>query len=224
MSHGSDMETRRGLNVIEVSGKQFLLTATAGDAIHLTRETDSEESGQPAVPDHYVNDFEQTYDIAAILEPKWEETTLCGRQWILMEGDRDGEEGEASDAPSCRRCLALLDRLFPAPKLNEQFPLIVQVITDNVLEYGTAEILDVPGDQQAALRREVRAEVKKRAGYGLTTHAHESMVIFVCDPIYDLHADEHMRRGAAAVDAVLTGKPIPPQPPTRLSWSTWAAE
>jgi len=117
-----------------------------------------------------------------------------------------------------------LDKLFPVPKLNEQFPLIVQVITDTVLEYGTAEILDVPGDQQAALRREVRAEVKKRAGYGLTTHAHESMVIFVCDPIYDLHADEHMRRGAAAMDAVLTGKPVPPQPPTRLSWSTWAAE
>jgi len=42
------------------------------------------------------------------------------------------------------------------------------------------------------------------------------MVIFVCDPIYDLHADEHMRRTAAAVDAVLTGKPVPPQPPTRL--------
>jgi hypothetical protein len=218
------METRRGLNVIAVSGQQFLLAATAGDAIHLTRETDSEEHGQAAVPDHYVDDFEQTYDVAAILEPKWAETTLCGRQWILMEGDRDGEEGEARDAPSCRRCLALLDKLFPPPKLNERFPLIVQVITDTVLECGTAEILDVPGDQQAALRRKVRTEVKERTGYGLTTHAHESMVIFVCDPIYDLHADEHMRRTAAAVDAVLTGKPVPPQPPTRLSWSTWAAE
>lgn len=218
------METRRGLNVIEVSGKQFLITATAGDAIHLTRETGSEESGRAAVPNHYVDDFGQTYDMAAILEPKWVETTLCGRQWILMEGDRDGEEGGASGAPSCRRCLALLDKLFPAPKLNDRFPLIVQIIADTVLEYGTAEILDVPGDQQAALRREVRAEVKKRTGYGLTTHAHESMVIFVCDPIYDLHADEHMRRGAAAMDAILTGKPAPSQPPTRLSWSTWAAK
>ena len=82
----------------------------------------------------------------------------------------------------------------------------------------------MPGDQQTALRREVRAEVKKRAGYRLTIHAHESMVIFVCDPIYNLHADEYMRRGAVAMDAVLTGEPVPPQPPTRLSWSTWAAE
>jgi hypothetical protein len=68
-------------------------------------------------------------------------------------------------------------------------------IGNTVLEHGTAEILDVPGDQQAALRRMVRAEVKKRMGYGLKIYAHESVVIFVCDPIYDLHADEHMRRG-----------------------------
>ena len=225
MSHSSDVGTNRGLNVIEVDGKQFLLTATAGDAIHLTRAADREESGQAAVPAHYLEDFERTYDMAAILEPKWSEKTLCGRQWILMEGDRDGdEEGEARYAPSCRRCLALLDPLFPAPKLDDRFPLIVRIIADTVLEHGTAEIFDVPGDHQAALRREVRAEVKKRMGYGLKTYAHESIVIFVCDPIYDLHADEHMRRGAEAVDTFLSGKTASHQSPTRLWWRTWAAE
>jgi hypothetical protein len=219
------MEANRGLNLIEVDGKQFLLTATAGDAVHLTREAGSEESGQAAVPDHYLEDFERTYDMTAILEPKWAEKTLCGRQWILMEGDHDGkEEGEARYAPSCRRCLALLDTLFPAPKLNDRFPLIVRIIADTILEHGTAEILDVPGDQQAALRRKVRAEVKQRTGYGLKTYAHESMVIFVCDPIYHLHADEHMHRGAEAVDAFLSGKPVSRQSPTRLWWRTWAAE
>jgi len=219
------METNRALNVIEVDGKQFLLTATAGDAIHLTREADREENGQAAVPDHYLEDFERTYDMTAILEPKWAEKTLCGRQWILMEGDRDDEEqGEARYAPSCRRCLALLDTLFPAPKLHDRFPLVVRIIVDTVLEHGTAEVLDVPGDHQAALRREVRAEVKKRMGYGLKTYAHESTVIFVCDPIYDLHADEHMHRGAEAVNAFLSGKPRSHQSPTRLWWRTWAAE
>jgi hypothetical protein len=217
------METRRSLNVIEVTGKQFLLTATAGDATHLTRAAGSKESRQAAVPDHYAEDFERTYDMTAILEPKWAETTLCGRQWILMEGERDGAD-EARYAPSCRRCLALLDKLFPAPKLNDRFPLISQIIADTVVEHGTAEILDVPGDQQAALRKEVRAQVRKRTGYGLATHAHESMVIFVCDPIFDLHADEHMRRAAEATDASFTGKLVSHQSPTRLSWRTWAAE
>ena len=183
------------------------------------------KSRQAAVPDHYVEDFERTYDMTAILEPKWAEKTLCGRQWILMEGERDSEdEGDARYAPSCRRCLALLDKLFPTPQLHDRFPLIVRIVADTVLEHGTAEILGVPGDHQAALRKEVRAEVKKRTGYGLTTHAYESMVIFVCDPIFDLHADEHMRRGAEAVDAFFTGRPVPHQPPTRLSWRTWAAE
>lgn len=225
VAHSSDVETNRGLNVIEVDAKQFLLTVTAGDAIHLTREANSEESGQAAIPAHYFEDFERTYDIAAVLEPKWAERTLCGRQWILMEatGD-DEEESEARYAPSCRRCLSLLDRLFPAPKLDDRFPLIVRIIADTVLEHGTAEIFDVPGDHQAALRREVRAVVKKGTGYGLKTYAHEDMVIFVCDPIYDLHADEHIRRGAEAVDASLSGKPVAYQSPTRLWWRTWAAE
>jgi hypothetical protein len=225
VSHSRDVETNRALNVIEVDGKQFLLTATAGDAIHLTREADSEENGQAAVPDHYLEDFKRTYGMAAILEPRWAEKTLCGRQWILMEGDRDTEEeGEARYAPSCRRCLALLDTLFPAPMLDDRFPLIVRIIADTVLEHGTAEILDVPGDHQAALRREVRTEVKKRTGYGLKTYAHESVVIFVCDPIYDLHADDHMRRGAEVMDAFLSGKTLSQQSPTRLRWHTWAAE
>jgi hypothetical protein len=70
----------------------------------------------------------------------------------------------------------------------------------------------------------VRTEVKKRTGYGLKTYAHESMVIFVCDPIYDLHADDHMRRAAEVVDAFLSGKLLSQQSPTRLQWHTWAAE
>lgn len=218
------METNRDLNVIEVGDRQFLLTATAGDAIHLTREADGEENGQAAVPGHYLEDFERTYDVAAILEPKWAGRTLCGREWILMEADGDDEDGAARCAPSCRRCLALLDRLFPAPKLDDRFPLVVQIIADTVAEHGTAEILGVPGDHQAALRKEVRAEIKKRTGHGLKTYAHESMVIFVCDPIYDMHADEHLRRGAEAMDAFLTGKPVDRQSPTRIWWRTWVAE
>src|ERR1700748_2424921 len=51
-AHGSGMQARRRLNVIEVSGRQFLLTATAGDAVHLTREADGEEVGKAAVADH----------------------------------------------------------------------------------------------------------------------------------------------------------------------------
>ncbi len=122
--------------MIEVSGRQFLLTATAGNAVHLTREADSGEVGKAAVPDHYIEDFERTYDRASIMDPRWAETTLCGRDWIVMEADPDGDEDGAASVPSCRRCLALMDRLFPAPALDERFPLVVQVVTDTVLNSG----------------------------------------------------------------------------------------
>jgi hypothetical protein len=86
-----------------------------------------------------------------------------------------------------------MDKLFPEPKLDDRFRLVVQLVTDTVLEYGTAEILGVPGNHQAALRKEVRREVRKRTGHGMETYAHESMVVLVCRPIYDQHAEEHAR-------------------------------
>jgi hypothetical protein len=36
---------------------------------------------------------------------------------------------------------------------DDWFPLIVEIIADTVAEHGYAEIRNVPGDQQAALRR-----------------------------------------------------------------------
>ncbi|MCW2936751.1 MAG: hypothetical protein JWM19_7713 [Actinomycetia bacterium] len=164
-----------------------------GEAIHLAREAGSDEEGRDAVPDHYLEDFEQVYDISAIAAPRWLETTLCGRQWILMASGEDTEDDEAVFAPTCRRCLAIMDKLFPAPELDPRFPLVVQVVTDTVIEHGTAEILGVPGDHQAALRKDVRAAVRNRTGYGMETYAQEAMVTFVCQPIYDQHELEHAR-------------------------------
>jgi hypothetical protein len=219
------MQTARGLNLIEVSGAALLLTATAGNAIHLTREAAPEEVGQPAAPDHYLSDLEQVYDKTALLEPRWAATTLCGRDWILMASEEEETYAEASFAPSCRRCLALMDSLFPEPKLNDRFDLVVQVITDNVAEHGYAEMWHVPGDQQAALRKQVRSEVRKRTGYGIQTIAPGTMVVFVCEPISEQHRDERMRAATEAMSSVLTGEAAAPLPtPWRMSWDTWAAE
>jgi hypothetical protein len=149
-----------------------------------------------------------------------------------METDWDEDSaGDSEDvtSPTCRRCLALMDKLFPEPKLDDRFPLVVQLVTDAVLEYGTAEIFGVPGDHQAALRKEVRTAVRKRTGHGMETYAHESLVVFVCRPIYDQHAEEHARMAAEALDRVaaklLSGESAAPMPsPMRLSWDSWATE
>lgn len=52
-----------------------------------------------------------------------------------------------------------MDKLFPEPVLDERFALIVQIITDTVAEHGYAEMRNVPGDQHAALRKQVRSAV-----------------------------------------------------------------
>jgi hypothetical protein len=88
-----------------------------------------------------------------------------------------------------------------------------------------AEIWNVPGNQQAALREQVRRAVRERAGYGIRTHVHESMVSFVCEPIYAQHEAEYMREAAEAMNSLFSeDSPAPGQRPTRLSWDTWAVD
>jgi hypothetical protein len=221
------------VNVIPVGDKEFLLTVTAGDAVHLSRETGPDETGRGAVPGWRLRPRRvnargrwRACNRAALAEPRWAETTLCGRQWIAMansdDGDADDPGGEAF-APTCRHCLAIMDKLFPEPVLDDRLALIVQIITDTVAEYGYAEMRNVPGDQQAALRKQVRSALRQRTGYGLQTLVHESMVVFICEPISQLHAAEQARAAAEAMNSFLTGEQATPMPtPWRLSWDTWA--
>jgi hypothetical protein len=117
-----------------------------------------------------------------------------------------------------------MDKLFPAPDLDDRVALVVQVITDTVAEHGYAEMWHVPGDHQAALRKQVRSAVRQRTGYGIQTLVHQSMVVFICKPIHEQYADERARTAAIAMNSILTEEPATPLPtPWRLSWDTWAA-
>jgi hypothetical protein len=221
------------VNVIPVGDREFLLTVTAGDAVHLSRESGPDGTARSAVPGWHLQTRRgnsrgrwRAYNRTALAEPRWAETTLCGRLWIAMAGDGDTDADEPGDevfAPTCRRCLAIMDKHFPAPVLDDRFALVVQIITDTVAEHGCAEMRNVPGDQQAALRKQVRSAVRQRTGHGLQTLVHESMVVFVCEPISQQHATEHARAAADAMNSLLTGEPVTPMPtPWRLSWDAWA--
>jgi hypothetical protein len=143
-----------------------------------------------------------------------------------MAGDDGGDADEPGDeafAPTCRRCLAIMDKLFPETVLDDRFALIVQIITDTVTEHGYAEMRNVPGDQHAVLRKQVRSAVRQRTRNGPQTLVHESMVVFICEAISQRHASEHARAAAEAMNRLLTGEPGAPMPtPWRLSWDTWA--
>lgn len=227
------MDTGREINAIRIGDIEYLLTVTTGDAVHLTRETGPGETGQSAVPDRFLSPGPgqlaslRSYDQAALAGPRWEAATLCGREWLYMAGFSwwdDSLDEEDASAPSCRRCLALMDKLFPAPELDDRFDLALQAITGTVAEHGYAEMWNVPGDQQAALRKQVRSAVKKRTGHPTQTLARGSLLVFVCEPIHQKHAGEREHAVAEATSSVLTGQPARPLPtPWRLSWDALAA-
>ena len=233
---------RHGVNAINANGKQLLLTETSGGAVvHLTAPAGSGEAGRGAVPDHYFNPagmgtpaLKQNYEKAALLDPQWAEKTLCGRLWVSMASGEGGLlhefDVDQAFAPTCKRCLALMDKLFPVPKPDDRLGLVTRIVTDLVLENGYAEIQSVPGDQQAALRAAVRNDVRGRTGHSTRTYVHQSMVIFVCEAIYDQHAAKHDRESLEAmnalIDRIMTGGEITPvrSPEWRTSWDAWAVD
>ena len=229
-------QERHGVNAITVGGAELLLTSTSGgNAVRLSRLAAPGGTGRGAVHDFYFDAsnqrsaaFKRSYDHAALLAPRWASTTLCGREWAVMIAGEGGPFDDWSDevafAPSCRRCLTLMDKLFPAPKPDERLALVAQLVADAVQEHGHAEIRGVPGDQQDVLRKAVRMLVHQRTGESCHSHAHENLVLFVSDPIYAEHAQENMLAAAEAIDRALTGGDITPvhQPAWRLWWETWA--
>ncbi|HSZ39153.1 MAG TPA: hypothetical protein VK817_04280 [Trebonia sp.] len=217
-------DTHRDINAIRAGSQTLLVTVTSrGTMIHLTREAGPREPRQGAVPEHYRGQAREFgYNLTEVADPRWAETTMCGRPWLLMAGG-DANEDEATAAPSCRRCLALMDRLFPEPVLDERFPLVVQLVTDTITDHGYAEIRAVPGDHQSALRGQVRTAVRRRTGYGCRTYAHESMVIFVCEPIHAQREAESAGLASEGIGELLDGVPAGRvRRPWQLSWETWA--
>jgi hypothetical protein len=222
------------VNVIRIGEREFLLAVTGGEAVHLAPEAGPGQTARSAVPHWHLppkranSDVRwRDYDRAALADARWAGAALCGRQWISMARGEDGDTGEPGRrafSPTCRGCLAIMDRLFPDPVLDDRFSLIVQVITDTIAEHGYAEMRNVPGDQQAALRKQVRSALKQQTGHGIQTLVHESMVVFICEPIHQQFAAERARATAQAMNKLLTEESTTPIPtPWCLSWDTWAA-
>jgi hypothetical protein len=225
-----------GVNSITIGTTELLLTDAGGTAVHLTPEA-GEGTGQAAVPEE---DFHPealrrssalaNYDRDALLAARWAPTTLCGRDWIVMVGGDGGSinpfDEDPAFAPTCKRCLFLMDRMFAPPPVHPQLPLVAQVIANLVAEHGYAELHGVPGDQQTELRRQIRSLVRKGTRHTCRTFVHGSMIVVVCEPIAELHHEEQLADAAEAMEAYLRGEPRTPRPDPewRLRWSTLATD
>lgn len=226
---------RHGVNAFRVGDVELLLTVTSGgEAVHLARVADPQGTGRSAVHEFYFDPskphsaaLERSYDRAALLAPRWEPVTLCGREWAVMISGEGGPWNELSErvafAPNCRCCLVVMDKFFSAPLPDKRLPLVAQLVADAVLEHGQAEVRRVPGDQQQSVRTAVRTLVRQRAGQSCRSYVHESMIFFVSEAIYAEHAEENMRAANEAIGLALSGGDLTPvsEPAWRLSWDTW---
>jgi hypothetical protein len=226
---------RHGVNSITIGDVELLLTSCGGGpAVHLASLA-QDGPHRPAVPDYYFEGRRRdriaalgNYDEDALRAPRWSSTTLCGREWSVMMGGDGGSispyDEEPALAPTCRRCLAVMDRLFPPPPTHPQLALVAKIVTDTVVEHGHAELHGVPGDQQSELRRRIRSMVRAATGHTCQTLVHDSTLFVVCEPVYELHADAQDAAVAAALDDAFNGKtPVRADQTWRLSWSTWAS-
>jgi hypothetical protein len=139
------------------------------------------------------------------------------------DGGAIGRYGEVAFAPTCRRCLTLIDRHFPKPAPDDRLALVAQIAADLVIDrHGFAEIHGVPGDQQDQLRKAVRTLIRKRTNYAVRTHLINGVVYIECQAAYDQRADRHGREAVEAISAALAGEPVPQRERDWvISWSTW---
>jgi hypothetical protein len=227
------MSEVHGANTITVHDKTFLLAERgAGEAVHLVREVQS--AGEPARPigdeDDYGGPFNPRYARSELEDPRWAERTLCGRSHWLMAPTDVGDVYAAQDwlrsdpvfAPSCRRCLAILDGLFPAPEGDARLDPVVARCLDEISYWGSAQVDQTPADQIPLLRKRLRAAAKAR-GWQITTLVHGASVIAASD---DALSPERQRAidqfAAGVIGRLLDGTADDPrtEPPSwRFSWT-----
>ena len=216
------------LNTITIATHTMLLTQTGGIAVHLTQPADASDDARPAIPSHWrpsslPPDTEEPAELAELREPRWAPRTLCGIRWTRMAGsDSIGDSTDTDTAPTCRRCLSILDRWFPAPVADDRIGLLAVMIGQAVHEYGTAEVVGVPGDQLAPLRRAARNELKQRFGYSAKTYVIDDHVMISSnDTTEALHAEAARQFHQAISSADGDTAPID-DTAWRFHWSTWS--
>jgi hypothetical protein len=166
------------LNSLTVAGQTMLLTkTTSGIAIHLTI-TDVTDDARAAISDWFESSRNTVTD--KMLEERWSSVSLCGRTWAAMADsfeDHTGRRVRRPEAPTCRTCLAVIDKSFPAPTPDNRIPVLADLATTAIKEHGTAEIVGVPGDQMNALRRAVRSELRRRFGFSTRTFTQDGLLV-----------------------------------------------
>jgi hypothetical protein len=210
------------LNTITTAGRTMLLTQTGGIAIHLTPSANDSDDPQPAIPSRTQPNTPTDDTFTELTDQRWAPRTLCGTRWNTMAGIAStGASNDDDQTPTCRRCLAILDRWFPEPVPDDRIGLLAELATGAVHRYGTAEIVGVPGDQHAALCRVVREELRQRHGHRAKTFIIGDRVVISSNDTTEALRAETTRQFHQAFSSNDDAAPIDDSA-WRFHWRTWS--
>lgn len=181
-----------GVNAISVLGRELLLVDVGGGTETHLAGTADEPAARAAVAARRTEPSQSGaapaagYDQAALLEPRWAASTLCGRAWQEMaagEGGAFRRWQEVSLAPTCRSCLRVVDTWFPKAEAPAGIELLASVVAEKVEAFGSAYANGVPAQHLEAVRRAVRKRLRAK-GFRSQTHVANAVLHVFSDDAY----------------------------------------
>ena len=209
-------------NSISVLGRDLLLVDVgSGTETHLAEV--AEGPGRSAR--HQGNE-------PAHLAGRWNPSTLCGRTWNRMAAGADELLPLWRDpafAPTCRRCLRILDSWFPTADTPSSVWLLAAVVAEEVTRFSSTYVTSVPVEHVEATRAAIRKALRSQ-GFRSSTRVVDGVVHVWSDDAYDaLDSAEIRTRVTSALQLITTGVDAVPQrdpysTPGPVDWHTWVVD
>lgn len=209
-------------NSISVLGRDLLLVDVgSGTETHLAEV--AEGPGRSA--QHQGNE-------PAPLAGRWSHSTLCGHTWNRMAAGADELLPLWRDpafAPTCRRCLRILDAWFPTADTPSSVWLLAAVVAEEVTRFSSTYVTSVPVEHVEATRAAIRKALRSQ-GFRSSTRVVDGVVHVWSDDAYDaLDSAEIRTRVTSALQLITTGVDAVPQrdpdsTPGPVDWHTWVVD
>ena len=206
-------------NSISVLGRDLLLVDVgSGTETHLAEISD----GPGRSARHQGNE-------EAPLVGRWNPSTMCGRSWNRMAAGADELLPLWRDpafAPTCRRCLRIVDSWFPTADTPSGVWLLAAVVAEEVTKFSSTYVTSVPVEHVEATRAAIR-KILRSGGFRSSTRVVDGVVHVWSDDAY--HALDPGEIGTSLTAAIerIVGRPDtaaprdPDSTPGPVDWHTW---
>lgn len=140
--------------------------------------------------------------------------TVCG---LLDPVDDDD-----ADAPSCKRCLGIVTKPLASTQADDRIGLIASAALDALVEFGSARIVNVPGDQADRLRAALRVGLRRRRLTGNTAHFGDTVHVMSIEAYERIPEERRNEQIRLALERVGDPDYRPPAAPAhQVDWSAW---